>query len=292
MTDLHQTFSGTTAVVTGSGSGIGAAVARAAAEVGMRVVLADLDAARLEAVRAELAASGAEVLAVPTDVGDPDAVIALAEAAHDAFGSVELLVNNAGIESVGRLREMSPESWQRLQRVNVNGTFNGIRAFVGRMGANPRPTYVVNVASVAAISSTTMNTAYMASKHAVLAMTECLYLECQEEFPRMSVSVVCPAAVSTRIFEDALTDTAGETATEATLGVMRGHLRTDGITPAEAARSILEGAAERRFWILPHPDVFARLAARRAAMLTDLLPPSANVAQQILERGDQVPGAV
>lgn len=287
MPDLRSTFGGKTAVITGAGSGIGAALGRLAAHVGMRVVLADVDATRLEETRVGLVETGADVLAVPTDVRDADAVDALAAAAFDAFGSVELLVNNAGIESVGRVWEMSPESWQRMQRVNVDGAFHGIRSFVARMGANPLPSYVVNVASVAAISSSAMNSAYHASKHAVLALTECLHIECSEVFPQISVSVVCPAAVTTRIFDDALSDTAEEPATREMLDVMRGHLREDGITPDEAARRILDGIAERRFWIPTHPQRFADIAARRAAMLTGLTPPQGNVATEIVQRAAQ-----
>lgn len=287
MADLHQAFNGNTAVITGAGSGIGAALSRLAAELGMNVVIADIDAGRLDTMREELTGSGTKVLAVPTDVRDAEAVATLADAAYDAFDSVELLVNCAGIESVGRIWEMTPEKWRRVQQINVDGAFHGIRAFVPRMGADPRPTYVVNVSSVAAITSGTMNSAYFASKHAVLAMTECLYLECLEEFPRMSVSVVCPAAVSTRIFDDALTDQGS--ATRDTLEVMRGHLRDAGITPAQAARRILEGAAEGRFWIPTHPERFAEIAGRRATMLSTLAPPldnMANVAAEIAERDE------
>ncbi|KQZ76217.1 hypothetical protein ASD66_00755 [Nocardioides sp. Root151] len=281
---MRETFGGGTAVITGAGGGIGAGLAHLAADLGMKVVVADLDAARLDEVAGELAALGADVLAVPTDVRDAAAVDALAEAAFDTYGSVELLVNNAGIESVGRIWETSPETWQRMQRVNADGVFHGIRSFVPRMGASPRSTYVANVASVAAVSSSPMNAAYHASKHAVLAMTECLYLEAAEQFPRMSVSVACPAAVRTRIFEDALTDTVDRAATEEMLDTMRGHLRDDGITPEVAARRILLGVADRQFWVATHPQRFAEIAARRAAMLTDRTPPSANVAEEIARR--------
>ncbi|WP_082564084.1 SDR family NAD(P)-dependent oxidoreductase [Nocardioides sp. Root140] len=284
MTDLRETFGGQTAVITGAGGGIGAALAHLTADLGMKVVIADLDAVRLDEVRRDLATAGADVLAVPTDVRDAAAVDALAEAAFDAYGSVELLVNNAGIESVGRIWETSPETWQRMQRVNADGVFHGIRSFVPWMGANLRSTYVANVASVAAVSSSPMNAAYHASKHAVLAMTECLYLEAAEQFPRMSVSVACPAAVRTRIFEDALTDAVDTAATDEMLETMRGHLRDDGITAEVAAGRILQGVADRQFWVPTHPERFAEITARRAAMLTDRTPPRANVAKEIQQR--------
>lgn len=280
-------LSGGTAVITGAGNGIGAGLARHAASVGMRVVLADIDTDRLAQVEAELTESGASVLAVPTDVRDPEALVALADAAYGAFGSVELLVNNAGLESVGRIWEMSPESWQRMLRVNLDGVFHGIRAFVERMGADPAPSYIVNVASVAAITSGPMNSAYYASKHGVLALTECLHTECAEVFPQLQVSVVCPAAVTTSIFEDAMTDSAEQADTQEMLSVMRGHLREDGISPAQAAQMIFAGVADGQFWITTHPERFSEIAARRAAMLVDRTPPRGNVATEVLQRAAQ-----
>lgn len=248
---VKQQFAGGCAVITGAGSGIGAALARQAGALGMDVVIADISQERLRQTEAELSSRGVRVLAVPTDVRDAAQVERLADAAYDRFGSIRLLVNNAGVESVGYIWDTSPETWARVQEVNANGTFHGIRSFVPRMGAYAAPSSIVNVASIAAITSGTQNAAYFASKHAVLAMTECLHLECAEQFPQVSVSVVCPAAVTTRIFED-------------------------GITAEDAARRILTGAAEKQFRIHTHPERFAEIAARRAEMLTSGSVPRSN----------------
>lgn len=278
MAGPEERFGGTTAVITGAGSGIGNALAHRAAALGMNVVVADVDAGRLRRVRDDLDGDGATVLGVPTDVRDASSVDALADAAYGAFGSVGLLVNNAGIESAGWIWEMTPEHWHRVQGVNSGGVFHGIRSFVPRMGADPGASSIVNIASVAAVGSGTMNAAYYASKHAVLSMTESLYLECQQRFPQVGVSVVCPAAVSTRIFTDAISDrgataATGDSATSQTLTMMRGHLRDEGITAPDAARLIFEGAASGRYWIPTHPERFAAIAGRRVKMLTDLTPP-------------------
>lgn len=281
MVEPEERFGGKTAVITGAGSGIGYALAWHAAGLGMNVVVADVDEDRLRQVRDELDVRGTTVLAVPTDVSDAASVDALADAAYGSFGSVGLLVNNAGIESAGWIWEMTPEHWHRVQHVNAGGVFHGIRSFVPRMGADPMPSNIVNIASVAAVGSGTMNAAYFASKHAVLSMSESLYLECAEEFPQVSVSVVCPAAVSTRIFTDANPDAsetvrshdAVDSAASRTLTRMRGHLRDEGITAAEAARHIVDGAAGGRFWIATHPGRFTAIAGSRARMLTDLTPP-------------------
>ena len=278
-TDLAQGC----AVITGAGSGIGAALAHQAVAHGSAVVIADISRERLEETSRALAERGAEVLAVPTDVTDAAAVERLADAAFDRFGTVRMLVNNAGIESVGYLWDMSPENWRRVQEVNTNGTFHGIRAFVPRMGADPRRSYVVNVASVAAITSAPRNAAYVASKHAALAMTECLHVECQERFPQISVSVVCPAAVTTQIFEDALTeDRPGDTIPGDELQTMRRHLAHDGISSDRAAELIFEGVARGDFWVTTHPERFSEIARRRADMLVNRTAPQANVAREVL----------
>ncbi len=104
---------GRTAVVTGAGSGIGEGAARYAASLGMKVVLADVAAERLDAVAADLRAGGAAVLAVPTDVRDAAAVDALAEAAYAEFGEVTVLLNNAGLESLGFTWEVPADEWRR-----------------------------------------------------------------------------------------------------------------------------------------------------------------------------------
>ena len=266
---------GRTAVVTGAGSGIGHAIAHRAASLGMNVVLADVDPARLEAAVTHVRTVGGAAIGVVTDVSDADSVDRLAEAAYDEFGSVDVLVNNAGVESVGYIWDMTPDVWARVQRINADGVFHGIRSFVPRMGADQRPSHVINIASVAAIATGTLNAAYFASKHAVLAMTECLHLEAAERFPQLKVSVVCPGAVTTQIFADAAAVGArgDNAASTQMLDALRGHLAQNGITPEDASSTILDHLDRDGFWIQTHPDDFAAFAGRRATMLAEQTPP-------------------
>jgi NAD(P)-dependent dehydrogenase (short-subunit alcohol dehydrogenase family) len=281
MTNVSGESASGCAVITGAGSGIGAALAHRAVADGLPVVIADIAAERLAETAASQEARGGEVLAVQTDVTDPASVERLAEQAYERFGAVRLLVNSAGIESVGYLWEMSPENWRRVQNVNVQGAFHAVRAFVPRMGADRQPSHVVNIASVAAIASAPRNAAYCASKHALLAMTECLHVECAEAFPQVSVSVVCPAAVATQIFEDALDEEETSAAAERELQAMRRHLAEDGISPARAAELIFDGVARGDFWITTHPERFAEIARRRADMLLGRTAPQPNVAREV-----------
>jgi NAD(P)-dependent dehydrogenase (short-subunit alcohol dehydrogenase family) len=162
----RELFHGEVAVITGAASGIGEAVARQAAKLGMRVVLADIDEERLETVASSLAAGGRDVVYAATDVADAAAVESLAERAYASFGSVRLLANVAGVEAVGAVWETMPEHFDRVMKVNVYGEYHGIRAFVPRMLAAGTSAYVVTVTSLAALTSAPFQAAYVASKHA------------------------------------------------------------------------------------------------------------------------------
>jgi NAD(P)-dependent dehydrogenase (short-subunit alcohol dehydrogenase family) len=142
---MHD-FAGRTAVVTGAGSGIGLALARAFTELGMRVVLADRDAHAVDAAAAALAAESATVRPLACDVADPRSIDALADAATDSFGNVHLLANNAGILRPGSTYEQPLEDWDAVLGVNVLGIVHGLRSFVPRMLANGEPCHVLNMA--------------------------------------------------------------------------------------------------------------------------------------------------
>ena len=256
-------------MVTGAGSGIGEAIARHAASRGMRVVLADVAEDRLAALDRDLTSAGHEVVAVPTDVTDPESVEALAEAAYRSFGHVSLLVNNAGLESLGNLWEIPVGDWDRLMSVNINGAFHGIRSFVPRMGADPRPSHVVNTTSVGGVGTTPGMGAYTVSKHGLQAMTECLHLECAQSFPQIAVSAFVPAHVKSRIFEDVQPDGGNDDAVE----FWRGELREKGMEAEDAATILFDGIDNKDFWIITHAESFDRIAGRRSRILAGALAP-------------------
>lgn len=264
----HAALSGA-AVITGAGSGIGEAVALRAARRGMPVVVVDVDAERTEAVARAIADSGGDALAVPTDVRDAESVDTLAEVAYSRFARVGLLVNNAGVESLGALWELPADEWRRVMAVNIDGAFHGIRSFLPRMGADPGPSHVVTTTSVGGIGTLAGMGAYGVSKHAVQQMTETLYLECAREFPQIRVSAFVPGHVSTRIFDDV---EAGPHAGDA-VDHWRSEIRAKGMTADEAARIFFDGVDRGDFWIRTHPETYARLAERRARLLAGALSP-------------------
>ena len=271
MTDHLEKLSGGVAVITGAGSGIGEGLARHAAEAGMKVVLADIAAERIERVASEIESAGGSALAIPTDVSDPDALDRLADRVFDQFGEVRLLVNNAGIETVGFSWEIPAATWEKTLGFNINGVVHGVGAFAPRMIASGRPGFIANTSSVGGLGIMPVQTAYIMSKHAVLAFSECLRLEMQVRKAPVSVSVIVPGPVATRIFTDS--DGASDPVSEYHRQVMQQMLEANGISGYEAAKRLLPQIAAGEFWASTHPEMTREYARNRAATLEALAEP-------------------
>ncbi|MGB6207886.1 SDR family NAD(P)-dependent oxidoreductase, partial [Mycobacterium sp.] len=201
----REKFSGGVAVITGAGAGIGAGLARYASRLGMTVVLADVDAAAIAALRDELCAAGCTALDFVCDVRDPDAVQRLAEKTYREVGPLRLLVNNAGVEQFGYLWDTPVANWQRVIDINISGVFYGVRAFLPKLMGTDDQAWVWNLSSVGGVIAAPLQAPYIMSKHAVLALTECLHLEVQAagHDHHIHVQAVLPGAVASNIFEAA-----------------------------------------------------------------------------------------
>ncbi len=252
-------------VVTGAASGIGEGIARRAATLGMDVGISDIDEERLGEVAESIAAGGTKVLSRVVDVGDPDAFEELAAAAFAQFDRIRVFVNDAGVEATGRVWETSPETFGHVMRVNLLGTFNGLRAFVPRLIDQGSDASVVNVSSLASLmSGPPQQSAYSASKHGVQSLTETLYLELAEVGAPISVHIVNPGPVATHIFSDAATEgAAGEAAYKEFVTLTSER----GMTGLEAGEIILDGVARGDFWIATHPAWRDAAAASRAEVI-------------------------
>jgi NAD(P)-dependent dehydrogenase (short-subunit alcohol dehydrogenase family) len=249
-------FQGKCAVITGAGSGIGAALAHRTAAEGMNVVLADIAEDDARAVAASIGADRS--LAIRCDVSDEASVEALADAAYARFGAVDLLCNNAGIVPGGRHRmvwEYSLADWQWSLGVNLYGVIHGIRAFVPRMIAAGRPAHIMNTASVAGVVSGSGSACYGASKHAVVRATEALYAGLKEVGAPIGVTMLCPGLVRTRIYDaeqrrpDQFANADGPPRESADLEAMRDELYRHATTAEEAADIAFEGIIEDRFYV-------------------------------------------
>ena len=233
-------------------------MARAAAALGMALVLADVDGTRIDTLAAELADSGARVLAVPTDVTDYGSVDHLADVAFAEIGDVRVVANNAGVEHVSLLWESPPAEWQRLITVNLSGVFHGIRAFVPRLLAAGRPATIVNTASIASFTSGSYQGMYQVSKRAVLALSESLAADLETVHAPIQVSVAFPGAVNTPIFVRAREDGGPDAGTM--MQTLRDLLADQGMDADRAGALILHEAGRGRRWISTHPGTAAAFA--------------------------------
>ncbi|MFE4968113.1 SDR family oxidoreductase [Streptomyces sp. NPDC056660] len=176
----YDNLSGRTAVVTGAASGIGAAVALRLAESGARVALLARRADRLETVVAKIRANGGQALAVTADVTDDASVQAAADAVHAAYGTVDLVVNNAGVMLPHPIDDGRLDEWQRMIDTNVTGVLRVLRAFTGDLvaaAAQGRTADLVNVSSVGAHGVFPTYAVYGATKAAVTHLSQLLRTE-------------------------------------------------------------------------------------------------------------------
>ena len=221
-----------TALVTGAASGIGRATALALAAEGYAVVVADRDErGGLETVRV-LEDAGATARFVACDVTLEADVEAAIHTATEAFGRLDVLVNNAGIEGpVLPVHAIAPDDWRRVFEVNVHGTFYGVRHALPLMSAAGSGV-IVNVASVAGLNAFPMHAAYSASKHAVVGLTRTVALEAARVGVR--VNAVCPGFTDTPMVAEGV-EQMGQTIND----LMRRIPARRLATPAEVAAAIV-----------------------------------------------------
>ena len=273
-------FAGKTAIITGAGGGIGRALAHRAAALGMKVVLADISEKDLETVAGELSGQGANFLTVRADVSRFEELEHLAQAAEERFGNVHLLFNNAGVSSPPRLLwESSLEDWDWVLGVNLRSVVCGVKVFVPRMLRHGESAHIVNTASIAGlISNSRMNT-YGVTKHAVVALSETLYLDLREVDANIGVSVLCPGWIKTNIHlsernrraeERTVLETVDE-GTQRTAGVIMEAVK-GGLEPADVAQAVFEEIEKESFYILTHPPFNKLVEARLGAILGGRMP--------------------
>lgn len=274
------------AVVTGAASGIGRALSESFAKAGCRVVMADVEQSTLEAAAAQVAGeTGAEVLAQVVDVSDAAQVEAMRDAALQRFGAVHILCNNAGVSGrAGALARQTALDWKWVLGVNLWGVVNGIQAFLpGFMAQNEG--HIVNTGSIAGLISMPNLGPYNVSKHAVVTLSETLFLELQSKASKVGVSVLCPGAVNTRIHEAArnrpeeLTNPAKAQSEEQRKRSqqtieMVGQILAAGLSPEAVAEQVLQAIVADQFYILTHSDVKPLVEQRTREILSESNPGS------------------
>jgi NAD(P)-dependent dehydrogenase (short-subunit alcohol dehydrogenase family) len=257
-----RSFKDKVAVITGAASGIGLALAQGAAARGAKLVISDIREGPLAEAEASLKASGAEVLAVRTDVAIPAEVEALAEAAVKRFGKVNLVFNNAGVFASGLTWETSAEEYDWVIGVNLKSVINGIRAFVPRMIAQGDECHVINTASGAGITVNPGFASYSMTKHGVVALTDALWLDlAAEKIGNIGVTVVMPGVVQSKIMFPEKTgpsDLQAELAARQNnqvLNALEAHMRKavdEGLPASALADMVFKAIEDKALYVLPN----------------------------------------
>ena len=270
-----EQLEGKVVVVTGGASGIGLAVAHRFATEGARLVLADIEAPALEAAAASFP-TGAEVVTVVTDVSQADQVDALRDRAIDAFGSVHVVCNNAGVGGGGPMQDLTLGDWDWVLGVNLWGVIHGVRTFLPLL-LEQGEGHIVNTASVAGLYSAPFMGPYNVSKYGVVSLSETLAVELAMAESPVGVSVLCPSWVKTNIATSTRNrpdDGAAPTAEEqAGIAAVIEHFLTTGMEAADVADHVVEAVRTSTFWILTHDETPAAVEQRTRAILERGAPP-------------------
>ena len=240
------------AVVTGGASGIGRELCRSFARAGARVVVADVDDARMAETAAAVKQDGGAAITVRTDVSRLSDVQALAERAYAQWGAVHVLCNNAGVTVHGGLESATHRDWEWVIGVNLWGVIHGIEAFVPRMVAKGEPGHIVNTASMAGLIASQGLGVYNTTKYAVVGLSETLQKDLRSY--NIGVSVLCPMGVATAIQDS-------ERNRPVELQNRERNARTDDITligrtlsPAHVAERVLRAVLANRLYVITHEE--------------------------------------
>ncbi|MBO6729976.1 MAG: 3-hydroxybutyrate dehydrogenase [Maricaulis sp.] len=225
MSGIRTDLTGQVAIVTGSTSGIGAAMAEALAENGAHIVLNGLgDADEIEALRAKIAAHhGVEVRYHGANMLKADEIADMVATTEKEFGRLDILMNNAGIQHVSPVEDFPVEKWDAIIAINLSSVFHGARAAIPIMKRQGKGR-IVNLASAHGLVASPFKSAYVAAKHGVMGFTKTLALEVAED--GITCNAICPGYVKTPLVENQIADTA----------------RARGISEEEVVRDVMLAA--------------------------------------------------
>jgi NAD(P)-dependent dehydrogenase (short-subunit alcohol dehydrogenase family) len=271
---MSNEFIGKTAIISGGAGGIGLALAEEFGQLGMQVVIADIDTTQLALAEKKLADLNIQVLACPLDVTNYQQWQETVAAAEEKFGNIHMLVNNAGVGGIpGSVDKTKIETWKWVLDVNVMGVVNGTQATAPSMKRHGQGGWIINVASMAGMNGVPFSGAYAASKAAVVSMSESWAVELKKH--NIAVSALCPAFVQTRIHESLRNlqpEYKGVMEKAATL-VKSGNtvnkakaLVESGIATSVLAKRVVEALQSKQAYIFTHPN-FRSSVAYRSSLL-------------------------
>lgn len=246
------TLSGKRCFITGAASGIGRATALAAARAGAELYLTDVQAEALERTAAEIVGAGGRVgQSRALDIRDHDAVAALAEEIHAAHGSMDVVMNVAGVSTWGTIEQLEHSDWQQMIDVNLVGPISVLESFVPAMIAAGRGGHVVNVSSAAGLFGLPWHAAYSASKFGLRGVSEVLRFDLRRH--GIGVSLVVPGGVATPLVETV--KIAGIDSEAPSIRKLKARFEKRAVSPETVAEKILEGIAKDRYLVYTSRDI-------------------------------------
>ncbi len=264
--------------ITGAASGIGLALAHRLAAERMKLVLVDVEPGPLAEAEAALKAAGATVLALRADVSKASEVEAAAKRALDTFGTIQLIVNNAGVGGGGGpMWKLSEADWKWTVDDNVYGVIHGIRYLLAPLVESGLEGHVVNTASIAGLTSTPFMGPYTATKHAVVSLSECLSKELELAKVNVGVSVLCPGFVKTRIHQSHRNRPGEQQKVDDNplaqkFAAVLNNLVESGQPASKIADEIVAAVRAPKFYILTHPEMKPAVEHRMRQILDEQQP--------------------
>lgn len=253
-------ISGVVAVVTGGASGIGLGIAQALRDAGATVVIADIEQEALDRAATALGVRGIRV-----DVADAASVQSLADTVVAEFGSVGIVVNNAGVGPGGRIRDLSLDDWRWVMDVNFWGVVHGINAFLPYLLANPAGGRLVNTSSMSSFQPLPNLGAYAASKAGVHAVSEVLAAELAEDGANVGVTLITPGGVLTGIATSTRNRPDGERGGLTDVNLAADPSRRDAaiwLSPTDVGEIVVRAIRNDDFYAITHPLTLSRVEQR------------------------------
>jgi len=266
-------FSNKTAIISGAAGGIGFALAREVGQLGMNIVMADIEQQTLQSSADTLTKEGINTLACTLDVTEFDQWQAVVEAAKQRFGNVHMLLNNAGVGGIpSSVEETDASIWQWVLDVNLTGVMFGGKAVTPSIKESGEGGWIINVASMAGMHGVPYATAYSATKAAVVSLSESWAVELKSH--NIHVSALCPAFVKTRIHESLRTKQdkyATNILKDKANDIKKGFgqaaaLVESGIDAALLAKRVVEALEHKQMYIFTHPNYRDSVASRGKAL--------------------------
>jgi NAD(P)-dependent dehydrogenase (short-subunit alcohol dehydrogenase family) len=271
---MSNEFAGKTAIISGGAGGIGLALAEEFGQLGMQIVIADIDQKELAMAEQKLRDANIQVLACPLDVTNYQQWENTVAAAEAKFGNIHMLVNNAGVGGIpGSVDKTKIETWKWVLDVNVMGVVNGTQATAHSMKRLGQGGWIINVASMAGMNGVPFSGAYAASKAAVVSMSESWAVELKKH--NIAVSALCPAFVQTRIHESlrnlqpeyqGVKDQAATLVKSGSTVNKAKALVESGIPTSVLAKRVVEALQSGQTYIFTHPN-FRSSVAYRSSLL-------------------------